>query len=108
MQVVLSLRGHMTRTLGKKKVSLRGSYLPDSDSLEEPANTFRPSLKVIDRAFALSEPSFARYPTTVIRSPGFKVLLNQPRRIRAFGLPNSRSHDVTLPPCPVTSRRRCA
>ncbi len=41
-------------------------------------------------------------------SPGFRELLDQPRLIRAFGLPVSKSQDVTVPPSSFTSRMKCA
>src|SRR6185295_12450605 len=49
---------------------------------EEPANTLRPSASVMRAAFAVFDPSLARYASTVIRSPGLSEFFVQPSRMR--------------------------
>src|ERR1700686_2892214 len=65
------------------------SYLVGAPSSVDPANTLRPSARLIDRAFPRFEPSLARYPSTVMPSPGFREFRVQPLRISPLGLPNS-------------------
>jgi len=65
--------------------------------MDEPANTFFPSARVTVPAFATCGAFFARQPVTVTVSPIFSEFRVQPRLIKPFGLPSSKSQLLTLP-----------
>ena len=52
---------------------------------------------MIRAALAVFEPSFDRYASTVIRSPGFSEFFVQPSLMRPFGFDVSTFHSVVLP-----------
>src|SRR5213593_1566328 len=74
-----------------------------SPSEDDPAKTFRPSLRVTVWAFVRLEPSLARKPFTVTDSPTLTEFLDQPRLINPAGGPSSTSQLTTLPLASFTS-----
>src|SRR5262245_3839864 len=67
-------------------------------SPDDPANTLLPLARTMDLAFIVNDPSLARDPSTVIKSPTLRESRLQPWRASALGFPASQSHFWTTVP----------
>ena len=74
-------------------------------SNDDPANTWRPSASVTDRALATVASVLEWKPEMVTTCPGLSEFRFQPRRIRPFGGPSSKSQCTILPLSSLTSMK---